>query len=361
MSVFVTGATGLVGMTVIEELIDRCGEEVIALVRAADGDAADERVGEILGKLYEEPGDRASLVTGVAGDVTRPGLGCSAADRERILGETTHIVHSAATVHFNEELAVARQINTAGTAEALSIAWELFHEGRLERMIHVSTAYVSGDWRGTFEEHDLDRGQTMRNTYEQSKLEAELLVAAARADGLPVVTVRPSAIVGDSVTGWTPTFNVLYVPIRLYSRGYDGPIPVDPDGQVDIVPLDYVAQAIRHLLLDAPSPPAVAALVAGTEAPDMREVVYSVVDALGRERPVLSGNDGSLRAEDLVDYVSAATRFGDSQARAALAPHGIAPARFVDITAQLVDYGLHAKWGRSPVSREAAAARLAGR
>src|SRR5436309_3470078 len=90
--------------------------------------------------------------------------------------------------------------------------------GALRRFAHVSTAYVAGTHEGTFSEADLYVGQSFRNAYERSKYEAERLIRD-RVDRLPAVTVvRPSIIVGESRTGWTPAFNVLYVPVRAFAE-----------------------------------------------------------------------------------------------------------------------------------------------
>ena len=97
------------------------------------------------------------------------------------------------------------------------------------RHLHVSTAYVAGRYRGRFKETDLDLGQGFRNTYEQSKFEAEKAIAEA-ADGLPLVIARPSIIVGDSRSGWTSAFNVIYWPMRAFSRGLMDEVAIDPDG-----------------------------------------------------------------------------------------------------------------------------------
>ena len=122
----------------------------------------------------------------------------------------------------------------------------------LERFVHVSTAYVGGTHVGRFGEDDLDVGQGFRNTYEQTKLEAERVV---RASGLPVRVVRPSIIVGESTTGWTSSFNVLYPPLQALARGLVTRIPADPDAIVDVVPVDHVADVIEaaHVPPDAPA------------------------------------------------------------------------------------------------------------
>src|SRR5439155_302109 len=115
----------------------------------------------------------------------------------------------------------------------------------LRRFVHVSTAYVAGRHRGLFAETDLWTGQEFRNSYEQSKAEAEELVRR-RGDRFPAVVVRPSIVVGDSATGWTPTFNVLYWPLRAFARGLLRSVPARPDGRVAVVPVDYAASAARE-------------------------------------------------------------------------------------------------------------------
>src|SRR5437899_1298015 len=74
--------------------------------------------------------------------------------------------------------------------------------GGLRRFTSISTAFVAGGHAGCISEDDLDVGQRFRNPYEQSKFEAERLVAHWR-ERLPVTVVRPSIVVGERDTGWT--------------------------------------------------------------------------------------------------------------------------------------------------------------
>ena len=69
----------------------------------------------------------------------------------------------------------------------------------------------------------------------------------AAGDGLPVSVFRPGMIVGDSASGEIKTFNTLYFPLRLYLAGR---LPVMPAGRaqrVNLVPVDYVAEAVVRL------------------------------------------------------------------------------------------------------------------
>jgi long-chain acyl-CoA synthetase len=66
--------------------------------------------------------------------------------------------------------------------------------------------------------------------------------------GLPITVHRPSIIVGHSKTGKASSFKVLYWPLRLYARGRWRTMFGRPHCTVDVVPVDFVADAIAQLL-----------------------------------------------------------------------------------------------------------------
>ena len=94
-------------------------------------------------------------------------------------------------------------------------------------------------------------GQDFRNPYERSKFEAEQLLRE-RAAGLPLQVLRPSIVVGDSRTGWTSSFNVLYPPLRAFARGAIPALPARRRSPVDVVPVDYVADSVDQLAREGP-------------------------------------------------------------------------------------------------------------
>ena len=221
--VFLTGATGFLGMEVLARLLEAGDREVIALIRASDDAAAEDRLHGVLGALYRDPSNHRDRVRAVAGDVTSPGLGLENGKRTALAEEVGAVLHCAASIAFDLPLDEARKINVEGTREVIGFARECKSLGRLERFVHVSTAYVSGKYEGTFRERQLDAGQEFRNTYEQTKWEAEHVVR--EADDLSPCIARPSIVMGESDTGWTPAFNVLYWPLRAFSRGLFDEIP----------------------------------------------------------------------------------------------------------------------------------------
>jgi thioester reductase-like protein len=350
-SLLLTGATGFLGMELIARwLEDDDGPDVFVAVRARDEAGARERVDQLLTCLYETPPAGAGRLRPVRGDLTAPGLGLSARDRAVITRSVERVVHCAASVSFGLPLEDARAINVGGTAAVLSLAHEI---AGLERLVHVSTAYVAGRSLGVFREEDLQHDAPFRNTYEQTKHEAEQLVAAST--DVPVVTVRPSIVVGESDSGWTSAFNVIYQPLRAFVRGHLRELPADPFGLVDIVPVDHVADVL-HAATFTPAIGGTFCAAAGARAMTLGELVELISALLHRAPPRLSPKgDLPQRAAIFAPYFDVACCFDDQRA-VDLLGHRAPPTD--DYLAALLRYGRIADWGRRPLTRQAARARI---
>ena len=370
--ILLTGATGFLGGEVLARLAERESQPIYALVRAPDDRAAQARLGavtETLGLNGLAPGRRP---VAVAGDIARPGLGLSPQRRRWLAGRTGRIIHCAASVSFTLGLEESRAINVEGTRRMLDLAELCVESAGLDSFLHVSTAYVAGTAEGRLGESELQLGQGFRNPYEQSKFEAEVLIRE-RSGRLPVQVVRPSIVVGDSRTGWTSSFNVLYAPLRAFIRGAYPAVPARRSSPVDVVPVDYVADAIVAL---AGRPGEVHHLTASGRASTVGEVIELASEHAGRPAPrvvspalyrraihpvlVHSGPPSRRRAlrrsEVFFPYFAMRTEFDDTKARGALAPLGIQPPPLRSYFGRLVEYAHAAHWGRGPQPRRLAAA-----
>jgi long-chain acyl-CoA synthetase len=67
------------------------------------------------------------------------------------------------------------------------------------------------------------------------------------AERLPIQIFRPSIVVGEAETGWTPAFNVIYWPLKAFARGAYLAVPAKRSSPVDVVPVSFVADAIFEL------------------------------------------------------------------------------------------------------------------
>lgn len=246
MAVFVTGATGFLGRVLVRGLLQE-GEKIVALVRARDNPDGLRKVNEAVGAVAPQiPRDSLRIALG---NLDQPGLGLCLRDRELVLSSCSAFLHCGGTVRFDLSLEAARAVNVGGTSAVLELARRRARSGGVTRLDFVSTAYVAGNRVDLVLENDLDGGKGFKNTYEQSKFEAESLLRAARTE-LPISIFRPSIIAGDSATGETTSFKTIYWPAKVYAAGLWRTCPGHPDTPIDLVPVDFVRDAILALRRD---------------------------------------------------------------------------------------------------------------
>ncbi|XP_071876920.1 putative fatty acyl-CoA reductase CG5065 [Bombus fervidus] len=273
--ILVTGVTGFLGKGLLEKLIRKFPR--IAAIFILIRPKTDETIEQRFKKLIDDPiydGIKAknsslfSRVYPVKGDVSLPDLGLSQEDRNLLLEKVNIVLHAAATVRFNEPLHVAVNVNTKGTARVIELWNGLRHP---ISFVHVSTAYSNAnlheieekvyttslkpseviDMCDKFDKTSINQIEkeilkTYPNTYTFSKNLAEQIVANKCKD-MPVAIVRPS-IVGASLEepcpGWLENISGITGIILLVSRGCATVMRCRKDARLDVVPLDFVVDAI---------------------------------------------------------------------------------------------------------------------
>ena len=370
---FITGGTGLVGSYLIPRILSGFpGATITLLVRGENESEAVERTTAIARRVAHEcriP-DAQERIDGAWGDVSLDALGLGKGWHDRLVKSCTHIIHGAATIRFDHPLHEARSVNCGGTRRILSLARECSDRGHLERFVYIGTSSVSGQREGNIYEHELEMGQTFFNTYEQSKCESERLVRD-QFDRIPATVFRPSIIIGDSRTGRTSSFNVIYIPLRLLQRGLLGFIPGSPDTRLDLVPIDWVDDVVVRIMAKTESVGKVFHVTAGPQrAARLGDVVRSalryfethtplkhprVVEFITQaeflhRRAATRGREEALLAQldTLLPYVSVNRLFNSDNTDRLLEGSGLAFPLFDDYADRIFEYCVKTNWGKNP-------------
>lgn len=367
--VVLTGVTGAVGRELAVRAVRPPGTRVVCLIRAATDADADRRLSETLADMavhHALSADERSRIVALRGDITQPRLGLSTEAWESLAAQTTRIVHGAASVSWSLPLEEARRINTGGTREMLQLAHAAARHGRLQAFDYLSTVMVAGRRTGLIPEIELDDSAGFWSTYEQSKCDAERAVWAEKPS-LPVSVFRISMVVGDSRTGHTSAFNVMYWPLKMLSRGVFWIAPGDPQGVVDIVPVDYVADAIEAIGSNPAHCGQCFHIAAGAEdCCTMSDLLDLAVEVMGIRRPVLvrpavffacvrplllavtwgKRRQALRKARIYLPYLSYAARFDTTRTRAMLEPFALRPPPVRTYFRTLIEYAIAADWGK---------------
>ncbi len=238
MRYVVTGGTGFIGRRVVSRILDRFPDaDVWVLVRRESLNRFEQ-----LATQGERPwGGRAKALVG---DLTADHLGLSD-DTVAELGPVDHIVHCAGVYDITVAEDAQRAANVEGTRAVIALARRLG-----ATLHHVSSIAVAGTYRGEYTEDDFDVGQDLPTPYHQTKFEAEMLVRSE--PGLRYRIYRPAVVVGDSLAGEMDKVDGPYyffgILAKLAVLPSFTPIVLPDTGRTNIVPVDYVVDALTELI-----------------------------------------------------------------------------------------------------------------
>src|ERR1700686_2071203 len=243
MAYFITGATGFIGHNLVERLLAREGD-IHVLVR----EGSEARLERLIKRWEASHGPSVrERVHPVAGNLTLPLLGVDKVQIARLRSEgIEHFFHLAAVYDMTASGERNRNVNVGGTAEAVALAKALC-AGCLH---HGSSIAVAGDFKGVFREDMFDEGQRLPSPYHQTKFESERIVREQAKGAWRVY--RPAIVVGDSRTGEMDKIDGPYYffkAIQRMRRWLPQWLPlVGLDlGYTNIVPVDFVADALDHI------------------------------------------------------------------------------------------------------------------
>ena len=237
MAYFVTGATGFIGRFLVANLLKR-GKPIYVLVRKSSQ--------KKLGELRAHWGASDTQVIAVTGDLAKKNLGIADADIKKLAGKIDHFFHLAAIYDLNASAEAQQQANVDGTRNAVQFAKAVsagcFH--------HVSSIAAAGLYDGVFREDMFEEAEDLDHPYFKTKHDAEAIVR--RECKRPFRIYRPGFVVGDSKTGYIDKIDGPYYFFKTIQKMRDlvprwMPMIGIEGGRINIVPVDFVADALDYL------------------------------------------------------------------------------------------------------------------
>jgi NAD(P)-dependent dehydrogenase (short-subunit alcohol dehydrogenase family) len=237
MTYFVTGATGFIGKRLLKNLMARKGN-IYVLMR----DTAPEK----LAKLQAYAGDDDGRIKPIKGDIAKVGLGISATDKKLLDGKIKHFFHLAAIYDLSADAESQMAVNVDGTANVVAVANAI----KVGCLHHCSSIAAAGMYEGMFREDMFDEAEGLDHPYFATKHESEKI--ARKQAKVPLRVYRPGLVVGDSHSGEMDKIDGPYYFFKLIQRmrqmmpswmpmiGIEG-------GRINIVPVDYVVNAIDYI------------------------------------------------------------------------------------------------------------------
>ena len=286
VATFLTGSTGYIGSYVAARLLD-AGDRVNVLVRAGAERQAAERLWQSWQLHFPEfaafQERLRSRVEIFPGDVTLPHFGLDDAAYGRLVSSTDSVVHVAATLNRRSEKSCLN-VNLRGTLEVIQLARRAAELHGLRRFSHVSTVAVAGhrSHEVVAEDESIDWSRADYDPYARTKKFSEHMVRELMGE-VPVTIFRPSIVLGDSRRAETTQFDM----VRAFAFLASLPVlPFRPGDKIDIVPADYVADAIVALHRKERTDHVIYHLSSGRNSETYRQITHALASASGRREPV---------------------------------------------------------------------------
>jgi nucleoside-diphosphate-sugar epimerase len=286
VAIFLTGSTGYIGAHVAANLLQDHGASLNLLVRARDPQEAQMRLWQGLQMHLTFPRFFEFLQTRIRifrGDLTSPGFGLDRDEYDRLIHTTDSVIHCAASLNRKSEKACLN-VNLRGTLEVLTLARHAEHYHGLRRFSEVSTVAVAGKRNNEVvtEDGSIEWDRSDYDPYARTKKFCEHMVHMLLPD-TPKTIFRPSIVLGDSRHPETTQFDM----VKAFVFLADLPaLPFRPNDKIDIVNVDFVADAIATLHQKEQPKHEIYHLSSGTDSQTFRQLTVALAAAQEKRAPI---------------------------------------------------------------------------
>jgi thioester reductase-like protein len=288
VAILLTGSTGYIGAHIASNLLADHSEPLNLLVRARSEQEARERLWRSLQlhlefALFEEYLN--SRVNIFRGDLTDAHFGLADDDYTRLVHTTDSIIHCAASLNRKSEKSCLN-VNLRGTLEVIQLAMRARDHHGLRRFSHVSTVAVAGQRLDEVVQEDtaIDWNRSDYDPYARTKKFCEHMVRQLLPDVQRTI-FRPSIVLGDSRRPETNQFDM--VRAFVFLAGLPA-LPFRPTARIDIVPVEFVADAVAMLHQKERPAHEIYHLSSGTDSETFVELTDALSKAQGKRGPVFA-------------------------------------------------------------------------
>jgi nucleoside-diphosphate-sugar epimerase len=286
MAIFLTGSTGYIGAHVAANLLRDHGASLNVLVRATDVAQAEGRMWQALQLHLSFPQFYEFLQTRVRifrGDLTDSGFGLSRDEYDRLVHTTDSVIHCAASLNRKSEKSCLN-VNLRGTLEVLTLARHAEHYHGLRRFSQVSTVAVAGKRQNEVvtEDRSIDWERSDYDPYARTKKFCEHMMHVLLPE-TPKTIFRPSIVLGDSRHAETTQFDMVRAFVFLAGLPV---LPFRPTDRIDIVNVDFVANAIATLHQKDQPQHDTYHLSSGVGSQTFRQITQALAAAQNKRAPI---------------------------------------------------------------------------
>ena len=279
MAIFLTGSTGYIGAHVAANLLGQHDATLNLLVRGRDAREAELRLWNAMQLHMPFPVFYEYLQAKIRifrGDLTAPGFGLDRADYDRLVHTTDSVIHCAASLNRKSEKACLN-VNLRGTLEVVQMARQSQYYHGLRRFSNISTVAVAGKRSNEVvtEDRSIEWDRSDYDPYARTKKFCEHMVRELLPDvGLTIF--RPSIVLGDSRYPETTQFDMVRSFVFLAGLPV---LPFRSHDRIDIVNVDFVADAISTLHMKDKPAHDTYHLSSGTGSQTFRELTNALAKA----------------------------------------------------------------------------------
>ncbi|MGO9404329.1 MAG: SDR family oxidoreductase [Terriglobales bacterium] len=285
MAIFLTGGTGYIGAHVAANLLEQHDASLNLLVRGRDPRDAELRLWRALQlhlpfpRFYEYLQAKVRIFRG---DLTAPQFGLEPDDYDRLVHTTDSVIHCAASLNRKSEKSCLN-VNLRGTLEVVQLARRSQYYHGLRRFSNVSTVAVAGkrSHEVVLEDRSIEWERSDYDPYARTKKFCEHMVRELLPE-VPLIIFRPSIVLGDSRYPETTQFDMVRSFVFLAGLPV---LPFRPHDKIDIVNVDFVADAISTLHMKANPAHDTYHLSSGNGSQSFQELTQALAAAQNKRGP----------------------------------------------------------------------------